>query len=120
MHRALAVLSAAVLWSVAAEAPAADARSACGRDDLRCWQDQHASECSVAAATLETCLVFLQRLETLRRQSSYSTGVALLLGETLHDVSQREVSPQAKERYLQRSRVAYREVVKNEPLNASG
>ena len=87
MHRALAVCTAALLWSAVEQAPAADARSGCGRDDLRCWQDQHAAECSVAAATLETCLVFLQRLETLRGQSSYSTGVALLLGETLHDVS---------------------------------
>jgi hypothetical protein len=120
MRRVVALLTAAALWFVADDAAPADARRSCGRDDLRCWQDQHVAECSVAAATLETCLVFLHQLETVRRQSSYSTGVALLLGETLHDLSQRETSPQAKERYLQRSRAAYGDVVKNEPLNASG
>jgi hypothetical protein len=63
--------------------------------------------------------VFLQRLETARRHS-YSSGVALLLGETLRGLARKDVSPQTKERYLQRARAAYKEVVKNEPLNASG
>lgn len=63
--------------------------------------------------------MFLQRLETARR-GAYSTGLALLLGATLHDVAQRGVSARAKERYLQRSRAAYRQVVKNEPFSASG
>ena len=63
--------------------------------------------------------MFLQRLETARRKSS-SSGLVLLLGETLHDVARKDVSPRAKERYLARSRAAYREVVKNEPFNASG
>ncbi len=119
MHRALAILSVGVFWAVADEAAPAEAPGACGRHDLSCWQDHYASECSRAAATIETCLVFLQRLETARR-GSYSSGVALLLGETLHGLARQDVSPQAKERYLERSRAAYREVVRREPLNASG
>jgi hypothetical protein len=63
--------------------------------------------------------VFLQRLETARRVS-YSSGVALLLGETLHGLAQENLPPVVKERYLERSRAAYREVVRNEPFNASG
>ena len=119
MHRALAILSVGVLWAFADEAAPAEVPAACERQ-LRCLQELHASGCSEAAATLETCLVFLQRLETVRRQDSYSSGVALLLGETLHSLARRDVSPQSKERYLNRSRAAYREVVKNEPFNASG
>lgn len=86
---------------------------------LACWQALHATECAGATATVETCLVFLQRLETDRRRG-YSSGLALLLGETLHDLSQKDVSPQAKERYLRRARAAYGDVVENEPLSAAG
>jgi hypothetical protein len=119
MHRALAILFAGAFRAFADEAAPAEGSAACERQ-LRCLQELHASECAEAAATLETCLVFLQRLETVRRQDSYASGVALLLGETLHGLSRRDVSPQSKERYLQRSRAVYREVVKNEPFNASG
>jgi hypothetical protein len=63
--------------------------------------------------------VFLQHLETARR-SSNSSGMALLLGETLQRLARQDVAPKAKERYLQRARVAYGEVVKNQPFNASG
>jgi hypothetical protein len=119
MHRALAILFAGAFWAFADEAAPAEVPAACERQ-LRCLQELHASECSEAAATLETCLVFLQRLETARRRDSYSSGVALLLGKTLHALARRDVSPQAKERYLTRSRAAYREVVKTEPFNASG
>jgi hypothetical protein len=82
-------------------------------------QALHASECKQPAATLETCLVFLQRLETARRRSS-SSDLALLLGETLRSVAARDLSPEAKERYLRRARAVYREVVRNEPLKARG
>jgi hypothetical protein len=93
---------------------------ACGTRDLVCFQAAYESECSRPEATTETCLVFVQRLETARRSSSYSTGMALLLGETLHTVSRRDLPPEVKERYRQRSRAAYGEVVSREPLKASG
>ena len=44
----------------------------------------------------------------------------LLLGETLSGLAERDVPAEVKEAYLVRSRAAYREVVRNEPLNASG
>jgi hypothetical protein len=118
MHRVIAVLSVAVSWAFADGAPAQELGT-CARNDLGCFQDLHASECSRAASTLETCLVFLQRLETARR-GRYSAGIALLHGETLHDLARKDVSPEAKERYLARSRSAYRDVVKNEPFNSAG
>jgi hypothetical protein len=101
------------------EAALAQEAAPCARGDLTCWQELHASECSQAEATLGTCLLFLQRLETMKR-GGYSTGVSLLLGETLAGLSDNEVSPQAKQTYLERARAAYREVVTNEPFNASG
>jgi tetratricopeptide (TPR) repeat protein len=116
-HRALAILSVGIFSAGADEAASARESVAC--DDLRCLQELHASECSGAASTIETCLVFLQRLETARRKSNF-TGLVLLLGDTLRDVARKDVSPRAQERYLERSRAAYREVVKNEPFNASG
>lgn len=119
MHRALAILSVGVFWAIADEAAPAEVPGACERDDLRCWRELFESECSAAASTLETCLVFLQELETARR-TSYSSGVALLLGETLHGLAQKNVPPLVKQRYRERSRAAFREVVRNEPLNASG
>jgi hypothetical protein len=117
MHRALAILSLGALWAVADEAAPAEAVGAC--HSLSCWQDLHASECARSASTLSTCLVFLQRLETARR-SSDSSGMALLLGETLQRLARKDVAPKAKERYLQRARIAYGEVVKRQPFDASG
>jgi len=119
MQRVLAILSFAVLSAVADDSAFAQERAGCERSDLRCWQQLQGTECAQPASTLQTCLVFLQRIETARR-GPYSTGLALLHGETLQNVARREVSPRAKERYLQRSRAAYRQVVKNEPFNASG
>ena len=119
MHRALAILSVAVFWAVADEAAPQDLTRACARQDMSCWQEVYTSECSAAASTLQTCLLFLSRLETARR-GSYSSGMALLLGHTLHDLAQEDVPLEAKARYLERSRAAFREVVRNEPLNASG
>jgi hypothetical protein len=104
---------------MADEAAPAEAPGGCERDDLRCWQELLRSECYGAASTLETCLVFLQRLETTRR-ASYSSGVTLLLGETLHGLAQKDMPPAVKQRYLERSRAAYSEVVRKEPLKASG
>lgn len=118
-RRALAMLSVAVLWAAAVPPAHAQERGACPRNDLGCLQALHASECTQPAATLETCLVFLQRLETARRRSS-SADLALLLGETLRSVAARDLSPEAKERYLRRARAVYREVVRNEPLKARG
>ena len=123
-HRTLAVLFLALGSAIAGEAAAADAPAdaaaeACGRQDLRCWQALHSSECSRAASTLATCLVFLQRLETARR-GSYSSGVTLLLAETLHGLARKDVASEVKARYLERSRAAYGQVVKNEPFNAAG
>jgi hypothetical protein len=117
-HRTLAILSIACL-AIFDEAAFPQEAAPCARGDLTCWQELHASECSRPAATQETCLVFLQRLETTQR-GAYSTGVSLLLGETLAGLSDREDSPRAKQRFLQRARAAYREVVKNEPFNAAG
>jgi hypothetical protein len=117
MHRVLAILFVGALWVVADEAAPAEAVGAC--HSLSCWQDLHASECARSASTLSACLVFLQRLETARRTSD-SPGLVLLLGETLQRLARKDVAPEAKERYLQRARVAYGEVVKNQPFNASG
>ncbi|HUQ53127.1 MAG TPA: hypothetical protein VM692_12960, partial [Gammaproteobacteria bacterium] len=86
---------------------------------LTCLQADHASLCVQAASTLETCLAFLQRLEAARRHSS-SAGVALLLGETLTGLARKDVPPQAKERYLERARAAFKDVVRLQPLSASG
>lgn len=119
MRRALAILALAGSFATA-KAPvlAADAGD-CKRGDLACFRALYESECAQAAATLETCLVFVQRLQTARRGSS-SSGLALLLGDALRDVSQKGVSPEAKARYLARSRAAYRQVVNNEPFDAAG
>ncbi|HZF29107.1 MAG TPA: hypothetical protein VE907_08330 [Gammaproteobacteria bacterium] len=46
--------------------------------------------------------------------------MALLLAQTLRTVALKDPSPRAKERYLERARAAYRDVVKTEPFNASG
>ena len=118
-HRALVVLSVGLLLGVAEEAALPQGVAPCARGDLSCWQKLHASDCARPESTIETCLAFLQRLETARR-GSYSTGVALLLGDTLRDVARKDTSPQAKERFLQRARAAYRDAVKHEPFNASG
>ena len=118
-HRALAVLAVGAFLGVADEAALPQERAPCARGNLTCWQELRTAECSRPRATLETCLVFLQRLETARK-SAYSTAVALLLGDTLRDVASKDSSPQARERFLQRARAAYREVVKNEPYNAAG
>jgi len=118
-HRALVVLSVGLLLGVAEEAAFPQGVGPCARGDLSCWQKLHASDCARPESTIETCLAFLQRLETARR-GSYSTGVALLLGDTLRDVARKDTSPQAKERFLQRARAAYRDAVKHEPFNASG
>jgi hypothetical protein len=91
----------------------------CERDDLACFQDLYESECEEADATLETCLVFLQRLETARRGSS-SAELALLLGDTLHDLARQDLPPEAKTRYLARSRAAYRQAIRVEPFSAAG
>lgn len=115
----LAILSAGALWVGAVEPASAQQPPACGRDDLACFQLQYASECAIPASTLQTCLVFLQRLETARRRSS-PKDLTLLLGRTLRTVALKEESPRAKERYLERARAAYRDVVKSEPLDASG
>ena len=119
-YRALAIVTVVMSAAVADRAAAADVPAACERGDLKCLQELRKSECQQPATTLETCLVFLQRLETARRRSR-STGLALLLGETLQGIARKDdVSPQAKERYLRRSRAAYRQVVRDEPFNASG
>jgi hypothetical protein len=119
-YRALAILAVVPFSAGANGAAAAEVPAACERGDLNCLQELRQSECVQPAATLETCLVFLQRLETARRRSR-SPGLALLLGNTLQGIARKDdVSPQAKERYLRRSRAAYRQVVKDEPFNASG
>src|ERR1700752_1509037 len=109
MNRALAILSVGAFLGAADKAALPQERAPCARGDLACWQQLHTSQCAHAASTLETCLVFLQRLETARK-GSYSTGVALLLGETLGEVARKDASPQGKERFLQRARAAYRRV----------
>lgn len=119
MRRALAILCVAAAGATADEPARAAAAGDCARDDLACFQDLYQSECEQAAATLETCLVFLQRLETARRGSS-SADLALLSGDTLHGLARREVPPEVKARYLARSRAAYRQAVKNEPFDAAG
>jgi hypothetical protein len=119
MHRALAILSVAAFFLAAEEAASPQAAAPCARGNLSCWQKLRESECSRAPSTLETCLVFLQQLETARR-GPYSTGIALLMGESLRDAAGKDAAPRAKERYLERARAAYRDVVKHEPFNASG
>ncbi|HET8699280.1 MAG TPA: hypothetical protein VFO94_17475, partial [Gammaproteobacteria bacterium] len=119
LRRAFATLSAVSLWLGAGEPASAQAPPSCGRGDLACWQVQYGSECSQPASTLQTCLVFLQRLETARRRSSPSE-IALLVGRTLRTVALKDPSPRAKERYLERARAAYRDVVSKEPLSAAG
>jgi hypothetical protein len=118
-YRALAILAVVAFWAGAKGPAAAEVPVACERGDLDCLQELRQSECVQPAATLETCLVFLQRVETARRRSR-SPGLALLLGDTLQGIARQDVSPQAKERYLRRSRAAYRQVVKDEPFSASG
>jgi hypothetical protein len=98
---------------------AQDART-CKPEDLVCLRARHASECRQPQSTPAACLVFLQHLETARRRGSDAAGVALLLGDTLHDLARKDVPDEAKERYLARARLAYGEAVKKEPFNASG
>ena len=120
LYRALAILAVVLLTTVADVAAAAEIPAACERGDLNCLQELRKSECMQAAATLETCLAFLQRLETVR-QRSRSPDLTLLLGDTLQGIAGRnEVSPQARDEYLRRSRTAYRQVVKDQPFRASG
>ena len=85
-YRALAILGVVLLGLAADEAAAAEVPAACERGDLQCLQELRESECVQPASTLETCLVFLQRLETLRRRSR-SPGLALLLGNTLQGIA---------------------------------
>jgi hypothetical protein len=117
-YRAFAILTVAALVSLAGEPAPAQRVVECR--ELGCWRQLYASECGGAAASLETCLVFLQRLETARRREAFSADMALLLGETLHSVSRREIPTAAKERYLERTRAAFTEVVRREPLRATG
>src|SRR5262245_31132031 len=120
MCRALAILAVVVLATVADDAAAAEIPAACERGDLNCLQDLRKSECVQAAATLKTCLAFLQRLEAVR-QRPRAQGLALLLGDTLQVIARKtEVTPQAREEYFRRSRAAYRQVVKDAPFSASG
>lgn len=119
MRRALAILCVAALGATAHAPARAAAAGDCERDDLACFRNLHESECEQAAATLETCLVFLQRLETARRVSS-SADLSLLLGDTLHGLARRDVAPEAQARYLARSRAAYRQAVQDEPFEAAG
>lgn len=118
MRRALTILAVAFCAVPAHEPARADAAGDCEHDDVGCFQDAYESECS-EAASLETCLVFLQRLETARRGST-SSDLALLLGETLLGLSRKGVSSQAEARYLARSRAAYLQAVQREPFNAAG
>ncbi len=102
----------------AAEGAAAQPAAVCR--DVACWQELRGAECSGAAGTLESCLAFVQRLETARR-GSYSSGVTLLLGETLGTLARNPtLPPVVKERYLERARAAFKEVVRREPLLAAG
>jgi hypothetical protein len=64
-------------------------------------------------------LFFLGRIETARRASN-SPEVALLFGETLHELAQENVPAEVKAMYLERSRAAFRDVVRMQPLNAQG
>ena len=118
-RRALVLLPVGALVAAASLGTSAQESGACQADDLGCFRESYATECVRPESTIETCLVFVQRLETARR-SSYTTGMALLLGETLHTVARKDLPPEAKERYRQRSRVAYADVVSREPLNAAG
>jgi len=118
-HRALAILSVGAFFAVADEAALPQAAAPCARGNLTCWQAQRVSQCSQAPATLETCLVFVQQLETARR-GSYSTPLAMLVADSLRDAAAKDGSPRAKEGHLERARVAYRDVVKHEPFNAAG
>lgn len=119
-YRALAILAVVVLTTAADDAAAAEIPAACERGDLNCLQQLRKSECMQAASTLKTCLAFLQRLEAVR-QRSRSSGLALLVGDTLQGLARKdEVSPQARQEYFRRSRAAYRQVVKDQPFSASG
>ena len=118
-HRALAILSATVFLGAADETARAQEAAPCARGDLACWQELQASECSGPTATRDFCLVFSQRLEGAQR-GAYVAAVSLLLGETLAGLADEEESPRAKQRFLQRARAAYRQVVENEPFNAAG
>ena len=118
MHRALLLVSAVLCASGGQTQPAAEPVG-CAPRDLGCLHEQFVSECARSESTVPTCLVFLSRLETIRR-ASYSTDVALLLGETLHSLAEKEVPPEMKERLLERARAAYGQVVEREPFNASG
>ena len=119
-YRALALVAVVMSPVVAEEAAAAEVPAACQRGELKCLQELRKSECQLPAATLDTCLAFLQRLETVR-QRSRSPDLALLLGDTLQGIAlQNGVSPQAQKQYLQRSRAAYKQVVKDQPFRASG
>lgn len=119
MRRALAILCVGTLFAVADDIALPQAAAPCARGNLTCWQEQRASQCSRASATLETCLVFVQQLETARR-GAYSTPLAMLMGDSLRDAAVKDGTPRAKEKYLERARVAFRDVVKHEPFNASG
>jgi len=119
-YRALASLLVVALTPAADYAAAAEIPGACERGDLNCLQPLRKSECMAAASTLKTCTAFLQRLEAVR-QRSRAPGLALLLGDTLQGIARKnEVSPQAREEYLRRSRAAYRQVVKDQPFSAAG
>lgn len=120
LYRALAILAVVALTAAADNAAAAEIPAACERGDLGCLQELRKAECLQAASTLKTCLAFLQRLETVR-QRSRSPGLTLLVGDTLQGLARKdEVSPQAREEYLRKSRAAYRQVVKDQPFSASG
>ena len=120
LYRALAILAVVALTTAADNAAAAEIPAACERGDLGCLQELRKAECLQAASTLKTCLAFLQRLETVR-QRSRSPGLTLLVGDTLQGLARKdEVSPQAREEYLRKSRAAYRQVVKDQPFSASG
>jgi hypothetical protein len=112
-------LFAGALWVSTGEPASAQAPRACGRDDMACLQFQYLTECARPASTLQTCLVYLQKLETTRRPSS-PTDVTLLLARTLRTAALKEESPRAKERYLERARDAYRDAVQSDPQRASG
>jgi hypothetical protein len=117
--RALAILAIGAFSAIADQPALAEVPAACGRQDLGCWQRLYASECTPPASTLQTCLLFLGRLEAVRRTSN-TPDVALLLGETLHGLAQKNVPAEVKALYLERSRAAYREVVRMQPLSAHG
>jgi hypothetical protein len=117
--RPLAILSIGALSALADQPALAQDLVVCGPHDVACLQRLHQAECTQPAATIETCLFFLGRIETARRTSN-SPEVALLFGETLHDLAQRNVPAEVKAAYLERARAAYRDVVRMQPLGAYG